>query len=179
MPKAAAISLQQMFARAIESIDEKEGTANVDSRLLELLAKHFRCQWATFWKVDPQNMRLRAADVWREQHLSSDVLDRATFQRQLSLSEGTAGHVWRSRKPVWSTNIVRDMCLPRSLDATSADLHGGIWFAVKTDDAVYGVVEMLGYNLEPVSEEIVVLIEQVGISLGRLLEAAHMKGLKA
>ena len=66
------------------------------------------------------------------------------FLRTLSLSEGTAGHVWRSRKPVWSVNLVQDMCFPRSVDAEGAGLHGGVWLAINTDTAVYGVIELLG-----------------------------------
>lgn len=87
-------------------------------------------------------MQLHPAAVWSESGVSADLLERDTHDRKLSLSEGTAGHVWRSRKPVWTTNIALDMCLPRSLDATSAGLHGGVWFALKTDAAVYGVIEL-------------------------------------
>ena len=35
-----------------------------------------------------------------------------TRNRSLSLNEGTAGLVWKSRKPIWSTDLVRDMSLP-------------------------------------------------------------------
>jgi len=67
----------------------------------------------------------------------------------MSFREGTAGHVWRTRKPVRTTDIVHDMCLPRSLDAKEASLQGGVWFALKADDAAYGVKELLGRELLP------------------------------
>jgi hypothetical protein len=62
------------------------------------------------------------------------------------------------------------MCLPRSLDAQGAGLHGGIWFAIKTDAAVYGVVELLGTKIQEPNEELLVGIEAFGLRLGHLLE---------
>ena len=59
-----------------------------------------------------------------------------TLPRQLSMSEGTAGHVWRSRKPVWTNSLMRDMCLARSTEATEAGLQGGLWFAIKNSTTV-------------------------------------------
>jgi hypothetical protein len=91
------------------------------------------------------------------------------------MSEGNAGHVWRTRTPIWTTNLVRDMCLPRSLEAREAGLVGGIWFAVKTDEAVYGVIELLGRQVAHPSEALMVEIEHLGIQLGRLFEAAHYR----
>jgi hypothetical protein len=60
--------------------------------------------------------------------------------------------------------------LPRSLDAENAGLHGGIWFPIKTDKAVYAIVELLGKNLLSPTEELLVGIESFGIDLGHLLE---------
>jgi hypothetical protein len=177
MPKAAAKALVETFARATEHVDENQGMAGVNPGMLEALAKPFHCQWATFWKVDAKKMQLYPAAVWHENTRSTDILDRDTLQRRLSMSEGTAGHVWRLRKPVWSTNIILDMCLPRSLEADSVGLHAGVWFAVKTDTAVYGVVEMLARTLEPAAEDILIVIEQLGVSLGWLMETAHMRNL--
>jgi hypothetical protein len=61
------------------------------------------------------------------------------------------------------------MCLPRSGDAESVGLHGGVWFPVKTDRTVYGVVELLGQNLDPVYEELLLAIENLGMKLGKII----------
>ena len=175
MPKKAAVILQRTFARAVERIDESLGMAGVGPDLLEILARPFHCRWAKHWKVDENKKHLYPASIWQDKSVLTDLLYRDSLNRELSISQGTAGHVWRSKKPVWTTNIVQDMYLPRSLEADRADLHGGIWFALKTDTAVYGVIEMLGQELEPVNDEVLVLIEQVGISLGFLIETAHLR----
>ena len=176
MPQKAAVTLQRTFARAMERIDENLSLAGIGPDLLEILARPFGCRWATHWKVDETKMQLYPASIWQDKSVLTELLHRDTVRRQLS-SEGLAGHVWRSKKPVWTTNIIQDICLTRSFEADGVDLHGGIWFALKTDTAVYGVIEMLGQKLEPVNEQVLLLIEQIGISLGFLIETAHMRNL--
>jgi hypothetical protein len=179
VPNSRAADLERVFAGAIEGAHASGGIDCVDVGLLALLARAVRCQWATYWKVSAEEMRLHPAIVWSESGVTAEQLKRGTHDRKLSLSEGTAGHVWRSRKPVWTTNISLDMCLPRSIDATGAGLHGGVWFALKTDEAVYGVIELLGRHLDPASDETLVAIEQLGISLGRLIEIEHLRAIQA
>ena len=134
------------------------------------IADLFLCQWATLWLVHPDRAVLFPDLVWNLEPSKVWHLEENTRVRTLSLSEGTAGHVWRSRKPIWTTDLVRDMCLPRSLDARGAGLRGGIWFAIRTDSVVFGVIELLGIDLPPASADALLAIEEFGRSLGRLLE---------
>lgn len=145
---------------------------DITSSVLEALATAAGCEWATSWKVDSSRQVLRPSVTWSAPSVQPSDLERDTASRMLTLSEGTAGHVWRSREPIWTTDLVRDMCLPRSLDARKAGLAGGIWFAVKTDNAVYGVIELLGRQLETPTESLLVEIEELGIRLGAVVEAA-------
>jgi hypothetical protein len=62
------------------------------------------------------------------------------------------------------------MCLPRSLDSQRAGLHGGIWFAIKSDAGVYGVIELLEKKIPEPNEELLVGIEAFGLCIGHLLE---------
>jgi hypothetical protein len=45
-----------------------------------------------------------------------------------------------------------------------------MWFAVKTDTAVYGVVELLARELPSITTETLVAIERVGSRLGYVIE---------
>jgi hypothetical protein len=108
--------------------------------------------------------------TWTTNQFNAKKLKADTEHRSLSLSEGNAGHVWRSRKPIWTDDLIRDMCIPRSLDAESVGLHGGIWFALKTESAVYGVMELLGTNLPVADDEMLATIELLGINIGRSIE---------
>jgi hypothetical protein len=177
MTTSKTAELQALFGSVLEHAQANIGRG-VDVELLSMMARAVGGQWATYWKVSVEEMRLHPAAVWRDPGVAAEPLERDTHRRKLSLSEGTAGHVWRSRKPIWTTNVALDMCLPRSLDATSAGLHGGVWFALKTAEAVYGVVELLSRKLDPASVETLAAVEQLGVSLGGLLEGAHLRAME-
>jgi hypothetical protein len=111
--------------------------------LLELLCRQFDSAWGAFWQADETSRVLRSVAVWNTETVNLDKLRRDTEDRNLCLSEGNAGQVWRSGKPICTSNLVREMCLPRSLDATEAGLKAGIWFPIKTEETTFGVIELL------------------------------------
>lgn len=169
------LELQRNLEKVLESIAAVGRFDGADVRALAMISEAFHCQWSTYWKVNTTGSCLEPVAVWCQRQLAGEALGRHTHGRRLSLNEGTAGHVWRSGKPVWSTNIVFDMCLPRSLDANAAGLNSGVWFAVKSDTIVYGIVELLGDGHEKATEEALLAVEQFGISLGRLIEQSLVR----
>ena len=171
MIKRKIAELEKAFDKAVILL---HGTKSIDrsaNELLELLVKALGCEWGTFWKVE-RNI-LRATSTWSAPLVKAPALNADTFNRTLTMSSGTAGHVWRSRKPVWTVDLISDMCLPRSIEARNAGLHGGVWFALKTDQAVYGVVELLGKELPHGTDEVLAAVENLGIRLGRLIEESE------
>ena len=177
MRPPSSSTLQDKLTAMSERMREMGLDFRITHAVLQAIGTVFDCMWATYWAVHPEQMRLFPDVLWNAKGPTANRLEEHTQHRALSLSEGTAGHVWRSRRPVWTANLALDMCLPRSLDASGAGLRGGVWFALKTDAAVYGVIELLGENLPPASEEAVVVVEQFGIALGRLLEQAHLHAM--
>jgi GAF domain len=168
--------LHGAFARILERAKSGTTTGIISVNLLEEMALVFKCEWATFWQANLGRGFLYAAVVWTDGHIAAQRLEEDTYRRQLTASEGTAGHVWRTRKPIWTMDIIRDMCLPRSLDAKQAGLRGGVWIPLKTVDVVYGVIELLGHNPLPASEETIMEVEQLAVSLGGLIQAAFLRG---
>jgi hypothetical protein len=169
--KKSAAELDQLWS-SMGPIGDHEDP--LSERALERLAKGLNCLWATYWRVDPLQMRLVPTILWQDETVAAELLLRDTKNMQLTLSQGTAGHVWRSQKPICTTNLIQDMCLPRSIDARSAGLQGGIWFAVKTESAVYGVLEFLGPAFEA-SDEAAAALELFGIRLGHAIEKAEQR----
>ena len=137
-----------------------------------------RCEWADFLgSASGTQVLVCRRDVETSTASPPRTSRRTLIARQLTMSEGTAGHVWRSRKTTWTTDIVRDMCLPRCVDAKQAGLQGGVWVPLKTVNAVYGVLELLGRHPVPARADRVVAVEQLAVSLGCLIEAALFDGL--
>jgi hypothetical protein len=176
MPKRRLQDLEGSFT-LVTSLMVAGKIEIVTPQMIQVLGNALGCDWGTYWKVDSELYQLRPVATWSNLDVESRDLDNDTKSRTLSLSEGTAGHVWRNRKPVWTLDLVKDMCLPRSLDAERAGLHGGIWFAIKTETTVYGVVELLGKDLVSPNDELLTRIERFGVHLGKIFEDKFSTGL--
>jgi len=158
--------LTKLLTEAMESSKDIDSAAPA---LLEVIAKSFHCQWATYWKVDSDRRVLRAIATWTENSAVLTPLLLDTQTRALTLSEGAAGQVWRSGKPICTSDLVRDMCLPRSLDAKSAGLSGGIWFPVRADQVTYGIIELLGKQSWPNDQQFLDQLLIIGEFIGEML----------
>lgn len=142
----------------------------VGQAVLERLANAARCEWGAYWTLDPSSQRLQVAASWTSLGPEGERFAQDARVRTLAPNEGNAGHVWRTRKPIWTTNLVLDMCLPRSLEASDAGLRGGVWFAVKTDTAIYGVIEMLARAFPYKNSDALAAVERIGFRLGCAVE---------
>ncbi len=169
--KQKLVDLQDAFDRAVDLAGRALGDVHSSERLIERIGRALDCDWGTLWKVDPETRQLCPLASWNSPAVKTAELERDTRSKSLSLSEGNAGHVWRSQKPIWTLDLIRDMCIPRSLDAVGSGLKGGVWFAIKTERAVYGVVELLGRRLPPPTAELLAGIEILGIRIGEAIEA--------
>jgi hypothetical protein len=179
MASRTIASLEQAYPQVVQLLSSATGIEQAAADLLELLARSSGSQWGTYWHVDPQGHVLRPLKTWSIESEPHPELERHTLNRTLSLSEGAAGHVWRSRKPMWTVDLTKDMCLPRSLDAEASGLHGGIWFALKSDQAVYGIIELLGKSLPHPTVDALLGIERLGIKLGQMIESKHLARVSA
>ncbi len=156
-------------AKAASEIVRQAGSLkSAAPELIPFLCGRFDCQWGTYWHVDAKKVLLTAAFCWNNESLRAEKLRRDTDSRSLALSEGTAGHVWRTGTPVCTNNIVRDMCLPRSLDAADLGLRGGIWFPIRTTQTTFGVVELLGRDSWSCDERFMHELQQLGFALGEV-----------
>ncbi len=159
-------------AHAIEVLRAAQRLEGVTRQtVLGLLAQAACSERATYWAIDPNLMRLCALASWGMVGSTGSTSDGETpYRRITSLSQGNAGQVWRSRKPLWSTSFVLDARPQVSCDESDAGLRGGLWFAVKTDTSMYGVIELLGRALEAKIPDNLVVVERLGFRLGHTLE---------
>jgi len=155
---------------AIALLHLRPSIEDVGEALLEQIAQAVRCDWGAYWALDPQSRRLQAIATWSALGEEGERFEQDTRVRTLAPHAGNAWHVWRTRRPIWATDLMLEMCLPRSLDASRAGLRGGVWFGVQTDTAVYGIIELLARVMPPKRYETLVAFERTGIRLGFALE---------
>jgi hypothetical protein len=164
--KKESLPFQRLTRLVKDVLRSSKDIESAAPSLLEVLAKWFDCQWAAYWMVNSDLRVLRAIATWTENPLPLKRLVRDTETRALSLSEGTAGQVWRSGQPFCTSDLIRDMCLPRSLDAEAAGLCGGIWFPIRAKQTTHGVIELLGRHSwtddQPFLDQLMTLGELIG-----------------
>jgi hypothetical protein len=134
------------------------------STVLALLAPAAESEHATYWRFDPTVMRLRALASWSASKRTASMRHSGMAPRTASLSLSNAGQVWHTRKPLWASALL-DMDLSAGIR-----LHGGVWFAVKSDTSIYGVIELTGRALDGSIPQNLFLIERLGSRLGHALE---------
>jgi hypothetical protein len=117
--------LMQATGIAIQLLRGASQLEDVAEVVLKRLAHAARCDWAAYWVVDPQARALRPVASWSGLGPEGHVFDRETRVCIPSTNQGNAAKVWRSRKPIWTADLLWDMGLPRSLRAAAAGLRGG------------------------------------------------------
>jgi len=162
--------LGSAVTRAIEMLRGAKQVEAVAQGVLEVLGQAACSERAMFWAVDSEVRNLRAIATWSAEISGMPLSGSDCRYRTVSLSRSNAGHVWRSRKPLWSTSLVLDVAAP---SAGEAGMRGGAWFAVKTDTSVYGVIELLGRALDLRTPDNLVFIERMGVRLGHALEESR------
>jgi hypothetical protein len=166
-------SLSAATDEAVRLLRGARSVEAVARAVLEKLARAMRCEWGVYWTRDPPS-QLQAVATWSTLGEQGQRFEQDTRVRTLAPHAGNAGQVWRSRQPIWATDLVLEMCLPRSLKAVEAGLGTGVWFAVQTDTAVYGVIELLARVLPRGGSEALVSLERTGFRLGYALEEVRV-----
>jgi hypothetical protein len=159
--------LSDAVARAIELLRAVRQVEAAARAVVELLGQSACSERAIYWTVDPERLGLRALASWSAAGIGASVLDGNLRHRATPLGHVNAGNVWRTRKPLWSTSLILDSATSPFIEA---GLRGGVWFALKTDTSVYGVMELLGRAHEPKAPDNLVCIERLGFRLGHALE---------
>ncbi|MCC6277231.1 MAG: hypothetical protein IT289_04870 [Oligoflexia bacterium] len=136
------------------------------STMLELLGKKFICDWVVYWQVNEKARALRFEGVWMTPSFKADELESDVRKRIITQGDGMPGRVWRLGQPMKSLDIIRDMMLPRSLDASSSGIKEGIWFPVFKNETVSGIIEMLRSKSAPNGPHLLVFLEDLGRELG-------------
>lgn len=156
--------------RALSVLSPSSQQVEIAQTVLHLLARASLCQWGAYWTLDAVPGSLRPIAIWNTSTLETLPLDCDLRRRPLSMSLAKARQVWRSRRPLWSTRSVLNVSLLRPRQLAEVDLQAAVWFAVQTDAAVYGVIELRGQAAESKAPASLAAFERLGFRLGSAIE---------
>jgi len=155
------------LAKALKRILEpSKDIASAAPLFLQAVAKCLDGEWAAYWKVNSAEHVLRAIATWSDSSEPLKPLLRETETRALTLNEGAPGRVWSSGRPLCTTDLVRDMRLPRSLYAKAAGFSSGIWFSIRYHQMTCGVIESLAW---PGDQHFLNQLMVLGETIGEML----------
>src|SRR5690349_12201308 len=103
--------LAQATDCAIESLRRQRPVAKAVLTIPEQLARVAHFEWAAYWMVDPQSHQLRAIGIWNTLGPKGRRLEQDASARTLALNQCNPGLVWRSLKPIWTSNLALSMCI--------------------------------------------------------------------
>jgi hypothetical protein len=156
--------------RAISTLRSSSQHAEIAQTVLYFLGGASACRWGADWAIDDVQRRLRPIAIWNPSSLESLPFGCDLRRRPLSMSLAKARRVWRSRIPLWSTRSVLNVNLRRPRRMSGVVLQSAVWFAVQTDTAAYGVIELRCQAADPEPPESLTAFERLGFHLGSAIE---------
>jgi hypothetical protein len=160
-------AIETAVGHAIKLLRVAHQDAAILELLLEIIGRAAGSERATYWALDLTRIKLRPVASWSAEALRTTVPYRGLCYLAALQCRKNAAHVWRHRKPLWSDSIALDA---REHLLEAQRLGSGVWFAVKTDTFVYGVIELLGRSLEQRAPDNLVAFERLGFRLGQAFE---------
>ena len=143
--------------------------------LLEAVAGIGDWSCAALWLHDPNAETLQCATTW---HVPGEapgkfVADSASFH--FHKGEGLPGRVWETKKPTWIADVTKDSNFPRAATALECGLEGGFAFPLCIDGEVNGVIEMFSRKPVQPDDDLLQMVESIGIQIGLFVERRRME----
>jgi diguanylate cyclase (GGDEF)-like protein len=151
-------------------------STSIDDTLLLALTEICRfTEWplgqAYFVKRKGDAIRLEPSRI---HHAANAPVLQAMIEASMAASfapgEGLPGRVFASATPAWLPHLAADPNFPRQSVAIACGLQSGMAFPILVGRDVAAVVEFFSYREQEPAAELLTLLGQIGIQLGRVIE---------
>ena len=160
--------LQQIAAKANEATDTHEALAYAVAEI----CSHTGWAFGNAYLVDAANPdKLIAPQIWfaaQPTLLMPFITD--SLERQFLRGLGLPGRVLETAAPIWLVDITHAENFPRRDVARQCGLHSAFAFPVCIQENVVAVLEFFARENLAEDEEVLALMAQIGVQLGRVIE---------
>lgn len=160
--------LQRIAAKANEAVDTRDALTYAISEI----CTHTGWTFGNAFLVDAANDDLLfAPQIWfaaQPDPLLPFISD--TMARQFARGEGLPGRVLESATPIWLEDLSSAENFPRRDVAQRCGLRSAFAFPVCTQNDVAAVMEFFARENAAEDGEILALMSQIGVQLGRVIE---------
>ena len=134
-------------------------------KIMQAVGQNLEWDCGIFWRVDRNAGLLRCLDQWRASGVEAGSFLERTWERIFKPEEGLPGRIWASGKAAWITDVAHDANFPRQGLAQEVGFHGAFGFPVRVGGDIEGVIELYSRQVRVPDEELLKMIEDVGLKL--------------
>lgn len=155
---------------AIATLTSGESSvAQTAPEILETIARSGPWIVGALWLRRPDG-GLTCETTWQAPEGVVGRFERETRGRTLAPGEGLPGEVLRTAKSVWISDVALDARFARQSEAAASGLHGALFFPLIAPGGAKGVIEMLSQSIISTDEDLLRLVDALGIQVGLYIE---------
>ena len=146
-------------------------------KIIQAIGENLEWDLGVFWRVDKVAMVLRCFDQWKALSVQADPFTLDTWQRAVTRGEGLPGRIWASSKSVWVTDIALEGDVTREAQTRQGGFHGAFGFPLLVGNETEGVIEFFSRQVRQPDDELLRMVEDIGLKIGQFGERARTEGV--
>ncbi|MEP6958376.1 MAG: PAS domain S-box protein [Nitrospirota bacterium] len=146
-------------------------------KIIQAIGESLEWDLGVFWRVDKAMGVLRCLDQWKAPSVQADSFTLSTWQHVFHREEGLPGRIWANGKSVWLTDVALDLNFPRGAEARQVCFHGAFGFPILIGSEVEGVIEFFSRQVRQPDDELLRMVEDIGLKIGQFGERARTEGV--
>ena len=146
-------------------------------KIIQAIGESLEWDLGVFWRVDKAAEVLRCFDQWKAPSVQADPFALDTWQRVFTRGQGLPGRIWASGKSAWVTDVTTDANFPRGAQARQVGFHGAFGFPILVGNEIQGVIELFSHSIRQLDDELLKMVEDIGLKIGQFGERARTEGV--
>jgi PAS domain S-box-containing protein len=146
-------------------------------KIIQAIGESLEWDLGVFWRVDKATGMLRCLDQWKAPSVQADPFTLDTWQRLFTRGEGLPGRIWASGKSAWVTDVTVDGNFPRGAQARQVGFHGAFGWPIRVGSEIEGVIEFFSRQVRQPDDELLKMVEDIGLKIGQFGERARTEGV--
>ena len=141
-------------------------------RILRAICENLIWDMGALWTVDKEAGVLRCVEVWHEKSIEVPEFEAKTRATTFKPGIGLPGAVWRSRKPIYLSDLStkESATFPRAPIAAREGLHAAFAFPVLLSGEVLGVIDFFSREIREPDQDLLDMMITVGSQIGQFIE---------
>ena len=146
-------------------------------KIIQAIGESLEWDLGVFWRVDKATGVLRCLDQWKVPSLQADSFTLDSWQRVFTRGEGLPGRIWASGQAAWVTDVTLEVNFPRGEQARQVGFHGAFGLPILVGSEIEGVIEFFSHSVRQPDDELLRMVEDIGLKIGQFGERARTEGV--